>query len=42
MVVANCATCGPIAIASYTANPTIVGFVRPLADPSINARLNSH
>jgi cell wall-associated NlpC family hydrolase len=35
MVVANCATCGPITTASYAGNAALVGFVRPLADPAV-------
>jgi cell wall-associated NlpC family hydrolase len=41
MVVANCATCGPVTTASYIGNPALVGFVRPLADPAIRAQLTS-
>jgi len=42
MVVASCTTCGPIATASYTGNPALVGFVRPLADPAITVQLSGH
>jgi peptidoglycan DL-endopeptidase CwlO len=34
MVVANCSTCGLVAISSCSGNPTLVGFVRPLDDAS--------
>lgn len=37
MVVASCTTCGPIAIVSYRGNPSLVGFVRPLADPALTS-----
>lgn len=40
MIVASCTTCGPIATASYTGNPALVGFVRPLANPAITAQLS--
>jgi hypothetical protein len=42
MVVANCTTCGPIATASYTGNPALTGFVRPLANPSITAQIGNN
>ena len=40
MVVANCTTCGPVTTASYAGNPTLVGFVRPLADPAVQLQLS--
>jgi cell wall-associated NlpC family hydrolase len=40
MVIANCATCGPVTTAGYADNPALVGFVRPLADPAVKAQLN--
>jgi cell wall-associated NlpC family hydrolase len=42
MVVASCATCGPISTTSYLNNPTLVGFVRPLADPAIVGQAADH
>ena len=42
MVVASCTTCGPISTASYLNNPTLVGFVRPLADPAITTQIIGH
>jgi len=39
MVVANCATCGPITTMSYRNDPTLVGFVRPLADRALTGHL---
>jgi peptidoglycan DL-endopeptidase CwlO len=38
MVVASCVTCGPITTMTYRNDPTLVGFVRPLA----NLALTSH
>jgi cell wall-associated NlpC family hydrolase len=40
MVVASCTTCGPITTTTYRNNPTLVGFVRPLANPAITIRAN--
>jgi cell wall-associated NlpC family hydrolase len=39
MVIASCATCGPITTASYLGNPALAGFARPLADPAITGQL---
>jgi cell wall-associated NlpC family hydrolase len=41
MIVANCTTCGPVATSSYVGNPTLVGFVRPLDDPSLLRQASS-
>ncbi len=35
MVVANCATCGPVTTASYLGNPALAGFVRPLSNAEV-------
>lgn len=39
MIVASCATCGPITTATYLGNPALVGFARPLASPAVTAQL---